>query len=71
MTLSATTEGRSLLPETFLKGGTYIYTRDIPKELMATSMLPVKFSFDKAVSAEDADGRELAAIVTSIDLETN
>ena len=71
MTLTATAEGRSLLPETFLKGGTYIYTREIPRDLMVTSILPVKFSFDKAVSAEDADGRELAAIVTSIDLEAN
>ena len=49
MTLDATGGGRGLQPETFPKGGTYIYTREIPKDLMATSILPVKFSFDKAL----------------------
>src|SRR5580698_11457004 len=46
MTLTATAEGRSLKPETFSKGGNYIYTCEIPKTLLATSLLPVKFSFD-------------------------
>lgn len=71
MTLDATAEGEELQPETFAKGGTYIYTREIPKDLMATSILPVKFSFDKALPPYKSDGRELAAIVTGIELETN
>jgi hypothetical protein len=71
MTLCAATEGRSLRPETFSTGGTHIYTSEIPKELMATSILPVKFSFDKAAPADSGDGRELAAIVTGIELEAN
>ena len=71
MTLVAMVDGRSLSPETFSKGGTYLYTREIPKELMATSILPVKFSFDKALMPEGADGRELAAIVTGIELQPN
>ena len=70
MTLSATTEGRSLPPETFSKGGTYVYTRAIPKDVLATSILPVRFSFDKVLTPDKADGRELAAIVTSIELQT-
>jgi hypothetical protein len=69
MTLTATVEGQSLPPETFSQGGPYVYTRAIPKELMATSILPIKFSFDKALSPAKADGRELAAIVNGIELQ--
>lgn len=71
MTLSAKSDGHPLASETFSKGGVYIYTTDIPKELLATSILPVKFSFDKALPAEKGDGRELAAIVSGIELQTN
>ena len=71
MTLSASTEGETLQPQTFSKGGTYIYTREIPKELLTTSILPVRFCFDKAVPPYKSDGRELAAIVTGIELESN
>ena len=71
MTLSAKTEGRALQSETFSKGGAYIYSSEIPGELLATSILPVEFSFDKAMPAYKSDGRELAAIVSEIELETN
>jgi hypothetical protein len=71
MTLSASTDNYSLSPETFSKGGTYIFSRQIPKEVMATSLLPVRFSFDKALAPAKADGRELAAIVTGIELQAN
>jgi hypothetical protein len=60
-----------LPPETYSKGGTYIFAREIPKNLMATSILPVRFSFDKALPPYKADGRELAAIVTGIELQSN
>ena len=71
MTLSATAESRPLRPETFSKGGTYTFTRELSKDLMSTSILPVKFSFDKALPADKSDGRELAAIVTGIELAAN
>ena len=71
MTLTAAAEGWSLGNETFLKGGSYIYSRQIPKDLMTTSILPVRFCFDTALSAYRADGRELAAIVTAVELEAN
>jgi hypothetical protein len=71
MTLTATTEGHTLEPETYAKGGIYVYTRELPKELMATSLLPVRFTFDKALPPANSDGRELAAIVTGIELQTN
>jgi len=71
LTLEGITEGQLLKSETYSKGGTYIYTREIPKNLMATSLLPVKFSFDTALPGDKSDGRELAAIVTEIDLQAN
>lgn len=71
MTLEATVDGHQLQPETFSKSGTYTYARALPKELLATSILPVTFSFDKALTPKNADGRELAAVVTGIELQTN
>ena len=71
MTLTALTDGHALQPETFAKGGSYIYEREIPRQLLATSILPVKFSFDKALPPEKVDGRELGAIVTEIELQAN
>jgi hypothetical protein len=71
MTLSASAGDRKLLSETFSKGGNYVYACVLPKELMATTILPVKFHFDRALSPQQADGRELAAIVTGIELQTD
>ena len=71
MTLTATAEDQELQSETFSKGGTYIFTCEIPRDLMATSILPVKFSFDKALTPLEAGGRELAAVVTGIELQTD
>ncbi len=71
VTLSANTEGYILDPETFSKGGSYIYSRKIPVDALATSLLPVKFSFDKAIAPIAGDGRELGAIVSRIELQTD
>ncbi|HEY3824351.1 MAG TPA: hypothetical protein VGL82_07315 [Bryobacteraceae bacterium] len=70
MTLAATADDEALEPETFVKGGVYTYTREISKDVMTTSVLPVRFCFDKAAAPERSDGRELAAVVTEVDLET-
>jgi len=69
MTLSAVTDGYELDPETFSKGGTYVYSRTIPGAALATSLLPVKFSFDKAREPYSGDGRQLAAVVSQIQLQ--
>ncbi len=71
MTLSACTGEFSLASETFSKGGTYIYSREIPKDALATSLLPVDFQFDKATAPFTGDGRQLAAIVTNVELQTD
>jgi len=69
MTMAATTGRYALESETFSKGGSYSYTRKIPPEALATSLLPVDFCFDKALAPLSADGRELAVIVSKIELQ--
>ena len=71
MTLSASIEGYVLTPETFSRSGAYVYSRKIPREALATSLLPVRFSFDKARAPFIGDGRELAVIVSRIELQTD
>jgi hypothetical protein len=71
MTLSATTGGYVMEPEKFSRGGTYVYSRKIPRGALATSLLPVRFCFDKASAPSSSDGRELAAIVSRIELLTD
>jgi hypothetical protein len=71
MTLSANAGSYTLAPETFSKSGTHIYSRNIPGDVLATSLLPVRFSFDKARSPLSGDGRELGAIVSKIELQAN
>lgn len=71
MTLSVTTDGYALDPQTFSKAGAYIYSREIPKDALVTSLLPLYFLFDKATPPLPGDGRELAAIVTKIELQTD
>lgn len=71
MTLRANAGGYPLAAETFRAAGMYVYTREIPREALATNVLPVRFAWDKAAAATSSDSRELSAVVTSVGLETN
>ena len=71
MTLSADIDAYSLSPETYPKSGAYSYTRQIPADLLRTNTVPVIFTFDKASAPTPADGRELAAVVSLIELNPN
>ncbi len=66
MTLSADAGGYMLAPETFSQAGAYTYSRDMSPASMATDIVPVKFSFDKALCPSASEARELAAVVTSV-----
>jgi hypothetical protein len=70
MTLCAEVEGRWLGSETFAEPGEYWYSREVPAEALATSILPVTFHWERALDASLADGRELGAVVTTALLET-
>ena len=69
MTLSAEAGEAPLDPETFTTGGGFAYTRHVPAAAFQHAVLPVVFSFDKAVAAGRVDGRELAAVVTEVALQ--
>jgi hypothetical protein len=71
MTVTASVGRYALDSETFVKGGTYTYLRKIEPDALATSLLPVSFCFDKALSPLEADGRELTVIVSKVSLETD
>lgn len=69
MTLSADVGDAELQSETFAKGGIYWYTQDVPAALLRAELIPVVFSFDKAMPPSLTDGRELAAVVTQVSLD--
>ena len=71
MTIEADVGEVSLAPETFTKAGAASYVRDLPPAVMpADVLLPVVFTFDKAVAPfEITDSRELGAVVTEVSLE--
>ncbi len=46
MTLTAFVDGQPLAPETYDKGGSYDFVRDVPACFLDTNVLPITFSFD-------------------------
>ena len=70
MTLTAAADGVALKPETFSRAGSYTYVTDVPRDALRTNLLPIVFTFDKAVPATAADGRELAAVVLGAALQS-
>jgi hypothetical protein len=71
MTLKAEIDDLMLLPETYSKGGSFSYIREIPQNRLKTNLVPVIFTFDKAYQSTGVDGRELGAVVTLISLISN
>ena len=71
MTLKADIDDYALAPETYSKGGDSYYVRDIPANLLKTNLVPVIFTFDKAMPPMGPDGRELGAVVSLISLISN
>lgn len=69
MTLSADVGEVSLLPEKFTKGDSFTYRREVPASSVGPNLLPVVFSFDKALEPYQTDGRELAAVVSEVSLQ--
>jgi hypothetical protein len=69
VTLRADVGEHSLAPEKFAKGGTLEYSQNIQPSLLGPNMLPVVFTFDKALPPAATDGRELGAVVSEVSLE--
>lgn len=64
LTLTVEVNEKRLEPETFSKEGQYTYTRDVPASALHSNLIPVLFSFDKALHAGSIEGRELGAVVS-------
>jgi hypothetical protein len=69
MTLDATVNGHPLERRTFSRGGRYVYSQSVPASALASNVVPVEFRFDKAAPPTSRDSRELAAIVSSVQLK--
>jgi hypothetical protein len=69
ITLDAEVEGCSLGPETFREPGMHLYSRELAADLLATSILPVRFTLDKVLPPSHGEVRRLGAVVTVVELK--
>ena len=69
MTLNANVGEHLLAPEKFMKGGLLEYSQNISPALISANLLPVVFTFDKALPPSPSEGRELGAVVSEVALE--
>ncbi len=60
-----------LPPETFAKGGLYVFSRMVPAKFLDTNFVPVHCNFDRAEPPSARDPRQLGAVVTDIGLHVN
>jgi hypothetical protein len=68
LSLSATTGGTVLAPQTYTKAGEYTYRREIPANLLAGDTVRIDFQLDKAIPPGDTDKRELGVVASSVNL---
>jgi hypothetical protein len=71
VSLSATVAGSTLAPETYTTPGDYMFTRDVPANLLGGDTVRVDFQLDKAMPPSGGDIRELGIVVFSVGLEAN
>ena len=68
VTLSATAGSSELAPEKYTATGNYVYSRDVPANVLAGDNVTVDFVLDKAIPAGKIEKRELGLTVTSVGL---
>jgi hypothetical protein len=68
VTVSAVVNGTPVAPETFSQAGDFVYSHDVPASALASDVVTVEFSTDKALPPTEKDKRELALIVKTIGL---
>jgi len=66
VSLSAYVNGTALAPETYTQSGQFVYSRDVPANLLTGDVARVDFSLDKTIPPSGADKRELGVVVTLI-----
>jgi hypothetical protein len=66
VSLSAYVNGTALAPETYSQAGQFIYSRDVPANLLTGDVARVDFSLDKTIPPTAADRRELGVVVSMV-----
>lgn len=68
-TLAANVNGAAIDGETYTKGGSYTYRKDVPASALQGDAVGVDFALNNFVKAGEIDARELGVIVSSVGLE--
>jgi len=66
VSLSAYVNGTALTPESYAKAGQFIYSREVPANLLTGDVARVDFSLDKTIPPTAADRRELGVVVSVV-----
>jgi hypothetical protein len=69
LTLAANVNGAAIAGETYTKGGSYSYRKDVPASALQDEAVGVDFALDQFIKAGEIDARELGVIVSSAGLE--
>ena len=67
--MGASVNGVALPPESYTQPGEFIYSRDVPPNLLQGESVKVDFSLDKSLPPGAVDQRELGVIASSVGLE--
>jgi len=66
VSVSAYVNGTALAPESYTQAGQFIYSRDVPGNLLAGDVARVDFSLDKTIPPSAGDRRELGVVVSLV-----
>jgi hypothetical protein len=69
VSLSAYVAGTALAPENYTHAGEYVYTREVPANLMGGDVARIDFSLDKTIPPSASDQRELGLVATMVGLQ--
>ena len=66
VSLSAYVNGTALAPESYTQAGQFVYSRDVPANLLTGDVARIDFSLDKTMPPSAADRRELGVVVSMV-----
>jgi hypothetical protein len=69
VSLSASVNGTALAPETYRQAGEFVYSRDVPANLLTGDAARVDFSLDKTIPPSASDARELGIVALTAGLQ--
>jgi hypothetical protein len=68
VTLSAEVNEKCIGSQVFSRAGRFDFIQDLPAGIVDTNVLSVQFAFDKSMEPSSADERELAGVITGIEI---